>query len=284
MCATLLTKELPDDGLPTPEIGTWSEEKYKLVTNYATLFTTAMRGKWDELVYLDLFAGAGRSRVKETQRILPGSPLIALDLPHCFNRYVFCEKNRRLMAALKQRVSRDYAGAHVRFVDGDVNDKVPEIETHLPIAGLDHRVLTLCLVDPFSMSNLRFETIRRLARRYVDFLTLIPTGYDATRNEGRYLSPSFQIVDRFLGNPFWREEWAAARGRRETFDVFVANAFGHSMKQLGYKYEGVHYSYLVRLPGRRVRLYRLVLFSRSELGEKFWKESKKYTTDQRTLF
>jgi hypothetical protein len=46
-----------DDGLPTPQIGAWGEEKYRHVQLYASLFVNSMRAKWDALVYLDLFAG-----------------------------------------------------------------------------------------------------------------------------------------------------------------------------------------------------------------------------------
>ena len=40
-------KSLDDDGLPTPEIGAWGEEKYRHVQLYASLFIKSMRTKWD---------------------------------------------------------------------------------------------------------------------------------------------------------------------------------------------------------------------------------------------
>ena len=46
-------KPLDDDGLPTPQIGAWGEEKYRHVQLYASLFVKSMRAKWDALVYLD---------------------------------------------------------------------------------------------------------------------------------------------------------------------------------------------------------------------------------------
>ena len=45
-------KRLEDDALPTLEIGTWGEEKYRHVQLYASLFIKSMRSKWDALVYL----------------------------------------------------------------------------------------------------------------------------------------------------------------------------------------------------------------------------------------
>ena len=46
---------LTDDGLITPEVGPWAERKYRIVWNYAKIFTTGMKTRWDALMYLDLF-------------------------------------------------------------------------------------------------------------------------------------------------------------------------------------------------------------------------------------
>jgi hypothetical protein len=79
---------LEDDGLFTPEVGEWAYKKYLRVWMYDELFTTSMRDKWT-LVYVDLFAGAGRARLRDSKRVVPSSPLLSLDLPHRFHRYIF---------------------------------------------------------------------------------------------------------------------------------------------------------------------------------------------------
>ena len=78
-------KALKEDGLPTPEIGAWGEEKYRHVQLYASLFIRSMRGKWDMLVYLDLFAGSGRSQIRGTGRIVNASPLLILGIPEAYD-------------------------------------------------------------------------------------------------------------------------------------------------------------------------------------------------------
>ena len=275
---------LEDDGLFTPEVGPWAEEKYELVRLYGTLFTTSMRGKWDELVYVDLFAGAGRSRVRGTDRVLPASPMLALTLDHPFDRYVFCESDEERLEALRERVRREFSRVDVRFVSGDVNQSVPAILAEMPPVRAGWRSLGFCFVDPFGLKDLRFATIAALSERYMDFLVLVPSGHDATRNEGIYLSPDKRTIDRFLGNPGWREEWAAAKARGQTFDRFMTDAFGRSMQGLGYIYEGIDRAHLVRSFEKKLRLYRLVLFSRHELGAKFWRDVQKYAVPQGRLF
>ena len=88
-------KSLDDDGLPTLEIGAWGEEKYRHVQLYASLFIRSIRTKWDSLIYLDLFAGSGRSRIRGTKRIVSASPLLILGMPEAFDKYIFCEGNRK---------------------------------------------------------------------------------------------------------------------------------------------------------------------------------------------
>ncbi|RJR18158.1 MAG: hypothetical protein C4581_06710 [Nitrospiraceae bacterium] len=47
---------IDDDGLVTPEIGAWCEDKYRMVALYSSLFAKSMRNKWECLVYIDLFS------------------------------------------------------------------------------------------------------------------------------------------------------------------------------------------------------------------------------------
>ncbi len=59
-----------DDGLPCPEVGAWAQQKYKLIGTYCDVFTTSMRSRWDSLVYLDLFAGSGYAKIRNSSKIL----------------------------------------------------------------------------------------------------------------------------------------------------------------------------------------------------------------------
>ena len=82
-----------DDGLPIPEVGGWAETKYRLVSLYDSLFSTGMKRKWDQRVYIDLYSGSGYSRVRHSDKILLGSPLLALSVADPFDKYIFCEED-----------------------------------------------------------------------------------------------------------------------------------------------------------------------------------------------
>jgi three-Cys-motif partner protein len=280
---TVQLPELEDDGLITPQIGAWGEEKYRLVSTYAGIFATSMKRKWECRVYIDLFAGSGRSSIRGTKRIVPASPLLALNLPDRFDKYVFCDINEVKIEALKQRVSRDYPEANVEYVSGDANDSMTKILDKIPKHRVGFRVLAFCFVDPFRLENLAFDTIRKLAIRYMDFLVLIPSGMDANRNESRYTAAKNKTVDRFLGTPTWRGDWRTARSNRQSFGDFLTDAFGKQMTQLSYIYNGIENSELIRLTTKNVPLYRLSFFSRHKLGDLFWKETRKYSKPQLDL-
>jgi three-Cys-motif partner protein len=276
--------ELEDDGLNTPEVGDWAEEKYRLVGFYAELFAKSMKGKWGSRVYLDLFSGAGRARIKSTNKIVPASPLLALGVTDKFDRYIFCEIDPDKLSALETRVKREYPSVDAHYIPGDTNKNVDEIMTRIPQHYPDFKVLCFCFVDPFRMEHLDFETIRRLSTRLMDFMVLIPSGMDANRNVAKYTKEENKKVGRFLGNDKWRDEWAATELKGENFERFVRDQFGKQMEKLGYIYSGPEDMRPVRLPEKNVLLYRLAFFSRSDLGKKFWEQARKYSDDQRSLF
>lgn len=275
---------LEDDGLITPEIGSWGEEKHRLVALYASLFARAMRSKWEYLVYIDLFSGAGRSRIRGTNRIIPASPLVVLMLPDRFDHYILCEKDHDKYLALRERIGRDFPEANVHTFEGDANSKVAEILSCMPPYRKDFKVLAFCFVDPFAMSNLQFATIRELSVRYMDFLVLIPSGMEARRFMAQYERTENLTIDAFLGDPEWRLDWKTAKESRISSEHFVIRQFGKSMESLNYIDPGLELAIPIRSDEKNLLLYRLVLYSRHKLGKEFWEQAKKYSRPQRELF
>jgi len=268
------------DGLKTPEVGPWAEEKHRLLAHYASLFVRSMQGKWDDLVYLDLFAGPGRCVVRGTSRHYRSSPTVVLNLPEAFSFYVFCDADARNVHALEQRTARDAPGRHVTLLSGDANELCEKILAAIPKGGKSRKVLSFCFLDPFQLRNLHFETIRHLATRFVDFLVLIPSGMDANRNEHNYTRVDNNVMDMFLGNTSWRERWRAETAIEKSFEQFTVREFGASMEELNHIDPGIENSAVIRSQDRNLLLYRLILYSRHKLGSTFWNETRKYADPQ----
>jgi three-Cys-motif partner protein len=273
-----------DDGLVTPEVGAWAEEKHRLVSLYSTLFSSGMKAKWSRRTYVELYAGAGYSRIRGTSKFVFGSPILALKVNDPFDKYVFCEERTNKLEALKVRAKQIAPNADVAYVQGDCNNRTSEILAEIPRGSSGDTALSLCFADPFDI-GLEFETIRTLASaRYVDFLVLLALGMDANRNYEHYLKEDADKVDKFLGSVSWRERWAAAPWDAVKFTRFLADEFTKSMATLGY-IPPPHYTMKeVRSYEKNLALYRLALFSRHERAYKFWDQVLKYSTDQTTLW
>lgn len=172
--------DVSDDGLLCPEVGSWAAEKHGLVSMYAKLFSTGMKNKWKSRVYIELYAGAGLYRIRDSTRIIAGSPITALHLDNPFDKYIFCEKRPEELEALKARASQIARSANISYILGDCNERVGDILGEIPTHSTGHGVLSLCFADPYDI-GIRFDTFRNLSDRYVDFLVLLALYSDANR-------------------------------------------------------------------------------------------------------
>jgi three-Cys-motif partner protein len=212
-----------------------------------------MKARWDVRVYIDLFAGPGKVRIEGTTKVVDSSPLIVLKISDPFDRYIFCEKDPDLLAALETRVKTLHPSRDVHFLQGDANEFAGRILETMPPYGSRKKVLAFCFADPFKLRNLQFSTIHTLANRFVDFLILLPTGMDANRNWNRYMNPTNDTVDLFVGTSQWRDAWQQAIAKGSRVDVFLMDFYRQQMKKLGYHYGGVESSVLVRSTEKNFR-------------------------------
>lgn len=272
---TNLLRTAKTDGLQTNPIRRWALDKYSLVSLYAELFSTGMKDKWPTRVYVDLCAGSGFSQIEGTESLYWGSPLLALGVPYPFDKYVFCEKDVAYLSALQARVARLFPRAEVKFVEGDCNERLEEIVSHIPS---DRGVVTFCFVDPFDLS-IKFSSARHLASGKMDFLFLLALHMDAGRNAAHYASQENKKIDEFLDLPTWRDQWRKAEAKGIAFPRFLAEQFSDRMASIGYLRMPFHLMKQIRSDGN-CPLYHLALFSKHQRALDFWKQVLKYSTDQ----
>ncbi len=273
---------LKDDGLILPEVEIWAVTKHKKIEYYGRMFASSMKKKWECRVYIDLFAGAGKARIKRSKKIIPASPLLALNIDDPFDKYVFCDKDPENIDALKQRVQSYFPERDCTFIVGDSNECVEDVLKAIPHFSKGYKGLTFCFVDPYKAADVRFQTIKKIADQiYVDFLILIPSYMDINRNCGNYLKSSNVCLDKYLGTDVWRRDWKELHSKKKDFGLFITEEFCLQMKNLGYIYESLSDLELIRMETRQnLPLYHLAFFSKSELGLKFWRATRKGTADQ----
>ena len=272
--------QVDDDGLHVPEVREWSIEKYRLVGQYCDIFTAGMKHSWDQLVYIDLFAGAGYAFVKDSNRVVLNAALIAMNIPNTFSKYILCELDLKRYNALKKRVKRDYPHLNVVIYNGDSNDPkiIKCIKNSIPPFKKGNTLLSFCFIDPFSL-NLKLSMVRQLANLQMDFLILQALTMDAKRNESIYLNENNTKISEYLGMPNWRDVYDVSPEKQEkNFVLFLANQFQNQMVKMGYiRNRNMHQ---IKSNVKNLSLYYLAFYSKHKTGERFFKEIQKRANPQ----
>jgi three-Cys-motif partner protein len=142
------------DGLVARKSGGWAKRKHHYLGNYCGITTKSMQSKW-RLVYLDVMAGPGRCKMKDSGEEFAGSPLVALD--HAFAQYVFIEEDKNLADALRQRVRAHPKAKKVKIYDASW--------VGLASAGelqFDNSTLVVAFIDPTGISQIPMSAMRQL--------------------------------------------------------------------------------------------------------------------------
>jgi three-Cys-motif partner protein len=271
------------DGLPYNDVGVWTEAKHRLVGYYAALFSAGMKDKWKKRIYIELYAGAGYSRIRGTERIIAGSPIQALGLKVPFDKYIFCEQNPAKLEALRVRVRRHAPpSADVAFIPEDCDSNVSQISAAIPQHSKNHKVLSLCFVDPNDI-GIRFSTLQTLALKYVDYVVLLALYMDALRAEQQYIKNPSKI-DQLLGTYSWLDRWKIAKQKGAEFPRFLAEEFAASMATMKYIPPPFYSMRKIFLYEKNIPLYAVGLFSRHPLAYELWDKALKGSDDQLGLF
>lgn len=266
------------DDLVTPTVRLWTKTKYQIVYEYNELFSRGMKKLWNQRIYIDLYSGAGKSILENTNQTLYGSPLLALKVPDLYDKYIFCDKEREIINALKTRVENEFKEMIVSYVVGNCNEKIDEIFSFIPQPSISNTVLTFCFVDPFSL-KIKFSTFEKLSTRFVDFLVLLAFGMDGKRNINHYIKDNNRRIDDFLGLENWRERWKIAEQKGQNLVKFLADEFTNQMVKLGYRHEAINNFISIRSNEKNLPLYYLAFYSRHPKGYDFWKKVKKRNTN-----
>lgn len=263
----------------TPVVRAWSLEKYKLVGSYCDIFTSGMKGRWNQLIYIDLFSGAGYATIMETGKTYLSSALIAMSIPHPFTKYILCEEDPERFKALKNRVEKNFSHLDVALINGDSNQIVDQVYKSIPAYYKGNTMLGFCFVDPYSL-NLNFRTIETLGSKILmDFLILQALHMDGNRNLTKYLKDENEKIELYLGNKNWREDFhESCKDSLANFVKFLADQYVNKMKSLGYLPEKNMHQ--IRSNENNLPLYYLAFFSKHLRGIDFYKRVEKYTNNQ----
>jgi three-Cys-motif partner protein len=194
------------DKPPFDEIGYWSEIKLEIIRDYARAYSqilSSQRRTRFEHVYIDGFAGAGRHVSKTSGELVPGSPMVALEVRPPFAHYYFID-----IEATKIEQLEHIAGqrADVDVFHGDCNRILLE-EVFPKVQWSDFR-RGLCLLDPYGL-HLDWQVIANAGQsRSIEVFLNVPVA-DMNRNvlwrnPDRVSPDQVRRMTRYWGDESWR--------------------------------------------------------------------------------
>ncbi len=268
--------------------GAWAAEKLDYLRRIIEVFETSMREKWQIRNYIDLLAGPGKNRIRGTNQVLLGSPLIALNVKYPFTNYYFIDSESNYTDALHERCKSFSEPNRIHIYTGDANLLVDQVVNDLK--PNESHSLNLAFIDPEGF-EISWNTVVRLAGiRRMDLVINYPQGGLNRLMAKDYLSISETPIDVFFGTTDWRKIYAKYKNQnkagvhRELIDLYNSR-----LQELGYQEvkrgdETVGYEPLIRNVQKNAPLYRLVYASKNPLGQKFWQSvTKRNVYGQRRL-
>lgn len=268
--------QVGDDGLPVQDVGVWALDKHRYLENYIKASSgprgTFLKPRGDGYQpagagFVDLFAGPGRARIRETSEFIAGSTILALEHDRQpFTKVVAVDLDEENVTALRARTAK--YGARANVLAGDCNLIIDEVIRRVPEYGLN-----LALIDPYGLEPLHFETLRRLAElQRMDLIIHFPIA-DMKRNilheDNRENYQRF--IDRFLGK---HVEITHLSDVPRLIDVLRAQ-----LQPYGYQQEQVRSVSVCN--SKNAPLYYLVYISKHPKGSEIWQSLARNTGKQR---
>lgn len=247
-------------------MGSWAETKLKLLTNYVQA-SSATRKKYqhNSPAYIDVFCGAGRSKVRETNIYIDGSPVAAYrqsllsGVP--FSELHISDLDQELSAAAETRL---------RKLEAPVHAYVGEAEANLRriVGKINPYGLHFAFLDPFNLESLSFSLFRTLSKlRHIDILVHV-SAFDMQLNIRSYGAAEQRQLDSFA--PGWKEA-VGAKPNQFMSRATLIEYWAQQIKLLGFK--RTLYEPLISAP-KGQRLYWLIFLSRNDFARELWEKIK----------
>jgi len=269
----------PADKLIVGEVGPWAAEKHERLRKYVDASSGA---RADYLPpkgaggasYIELYSGAGRSLIRDSNTIIDGSALVAYKAALAsgarFSDLHLADLDARNRDAVVQRI-KALGGAANSYV-GPADVTVDAVTDAINPYGLH-----LAFLDPFGLGQLPFVIIKKMLRfRRMDMIIHVALS-DLQRNLDDYSRIGDATLDNFA--PGWRDaidtKQAMAPLRAALIEYWLT-----LIRSLG-----THPSTGIPLVvgEKNQRLYWLVFVSSHPLGHKLWDDVQNLT-GQRSMF
>ena len=219
--------------------GNWTEVKLarlaKYLIAYRTIFSKNLRAQYFKTWYADAFAGTGSRSTPDapsksgdllrdvyedadTKEYRDGSAQIALGLANPFDHYLFIEKSKSRVDALRTTIGTNHADLLSRcyFKHGDANEGLKTWSKERN----RQKERAVVFLDPYGM-QVEWSTVQTLAAtKAIDLWYLFPLGVGVARllkRDGDIEESWQNRLDLLFGTSDWRSRFYGIQTTRSLF-------------------------------------------------------------------
>lgn len=163
------------------------------------------------------------------------------------------------------------------MIHGDCNETIE-------LAGLPSDGLGLAFVDPTGISQISFDTIRKLTTgRQVDLIINFPEGMGIRMNLFQYTQTETNALNRFMDSARWKERYQKSLASFDQVCREIAEEYLENLRSLGYL--ALDNAWIPVKTEQNTLLYYLLYASKNPRGNDFWHKIKRIgPRGQRELF
>ena len=219
--------------------GEWTKQKLYIIDRYIGAYCTALKNQRIKKIYVDGFAGSGKTELKnkneldtcpmltfvenvedvQDQTIVDGSAL--LSLKYNFDEYYFLELDTERINVLKENIKQAYPSKihKIHFINGDSNNKLIEV-----ISKITKYDRCLMFLDPYAL-ELKWETLEAISHcGVVDLWYLFPLSMIRLMEKHREITDANkQKISSILGTDEWYDKLFIKSSQISLFDDEIYN-------------------------------------------------------------
>ena len=194
--------------------GDWTKEKLTIINDYLAFYVKALKNLNVKLVYIDAFAGSGKTILPSGEEI-DGSAILALK--YDFDEFWFLECDKGRATSLRTEIAKRYPSKldKIRIIIGDCN-----LELQKVFSSLNFYKRGVMFLDPYAM-ELNWSVLEEAKKTQVlDIWYLFPL-LALTRNMFKSLSmpeATKAKITSILGTTDWENELYHEKAQISFFD------------------------------------------------------------------
>jgi len=154
---------------------------------------------------------------------------------------------------------------NINLIQGDCNQQLGSIKPPPQPA------LGLAFIDPTGISQISFDTIRKLTlNRKIDLIINFPEGMGIRMNLHQYTTKETNALNRFLGTNRWQDRFQKTMTSFPQACREIADEYLDNLRSLGYQI--VDGSQIPVMTNQNRLLYYILFASKDPKGNEFWKK------------